>query len=213
MTTWFTSDLHFGHKNIIKYCNRPWTVDKAGVAKMDHDLVDTWNSVVKPGDVVWNLGDLAFCTSDAHALECLERLNGVHELLPGNHDEIARRLPFGHWNDSITELTVESQHMVLSHYAMRTWHHAQRGVWHLFGHTHALLRPFGKSVDVGVDNTLEILRMSYDVGVLPEHKAQYMRPISFAELKTFMDAQPTGAHEMFGEGFDGASQRGAKEAE
>jgi calcineurin-like phosphoesterase family protein len=194
MTTWFTSDLHFGHKNIIKYCNRPWWEDKAtnptkaDVAFMDHELVARWNAVVAPDDVVWNLGYLAFCTSPEHALECLEQLNGVHELLPGNHDELASRLPFGHWNAPVEEINVEGQDIVLCHYAMRTWHHAQRGTWHLFGHSHNLLPPFGKSADVGVDST-QITG-----------KAEY-RPFSFAEIKVFMDARPVGVHEVFGEGF------------
>ena len=48
MTTWFTSDLHFGHKNIIKYCRRPW----ATTAEMDAALIENWNAVVGKDDDV-----------------------------------------------------------------------------------------------------------------------------------------------------------------
>ena len=52
---WFTSDLHLGHTNIIKYTNRPfWTADQ-----MNETLVDRWNAVVGTEDEVWVLGDVA----------------------------------------------------------------------------------------------------------------------------------------------------------
>ena len=54
--TFFTSDTHFGHKNIIRFCKRPFeTVDI-----MDPKLVDAWNSVVKKNSVVFHLGDFTF---------------------------------------------------------------------------------------------------------------------------------------------------------
>ena len=49
----FTSDTHFNHENIIKYCSRPY-VDKN---EMNEDLIKRWNSVVKENDIVFHLGD------------------------------------------------------------------------------------------------------------------------------------------------------------
>jgi len=49
MTRWFTADLHLGHANIIRYCDRPY----ADVDVMDRDLVARWNDTVAPADEVW----------------------------------------------------------------------------------------------------------------------------------------------------------------
>ena len=208
LTTWFTSDLHFGHKNIIKYCNRPFD----SVEEMDEALVANWNAHVAPDDVVWNLGDFAFCCTTEHVRALLLRLNGRHRFIRGNHDgavdELANRaqLPakfdYRRAND-VLEVQVDGQAIVLCHYPMRSWHHAQRSVWHLFGHAHGLLPPFGKSVDVGVDNAWRIINPRVNLAgelVETETRARHpnmLRPVSFEELKAFMSARPIGPHELF----------------
>lgn len=77
----FTSDLHFGHKNIIKFCNRPWDTTE----EMDEALIANWNSVVGDNDIVFDLGDFAFATNRRWK-DILERLNGRHYLILGNHE-------------------------------------------------------------------------------------------------------------------------------
>lgn len=81
VNVWFTSDLHFGHKNILKYCNRPWNT----VEEMDQGLLDNWNSVVQEDDIVFDLGDFAFASSKRWK-EILGRLRGKHYLVLGNHE-------------------------------------------------------------------------------------------------------------------------------
>lgn len=76
----FTSDLHFGHQNILKFCNRPWKTTE----EMDEALIKRWNSVVGKDDIVFNLGDFAFAP-DRRWKEVLSRLNGHHYLILGNH--------------------------------------------------------------------------------------------------------------------------------
>jgi calcineurin-like phosphoesterase family protein len=76
-----TSDTHFGHENIIKYCKRPF----ANAKQMDDALIANWNEVVGPEDVVWHLGDFALC-DDWRKREILCSLNGVKKLILGNHD-------------------------------------------------------------------------------------------------------------------------------
>ena len=205
MTTWFTSDLHIGHKHIIKYCQRPWLrplphmpeLSTQDVDAMDDALVANWNSVVKPGDTVWNLGDLTFCCAPKYALKTLLRLNGRHIVIRGNHDEVLDTItesegcvPWIEGGRQVQEVTVDGQTIVLCHYAMRSWHHDLHGTWHLFGHTHAGLAPYGKSVDVGVDNAFAVLSV-------PQFTPESYRPISFAELKVYMDKQPPGPHPPF----------------
>ena len=206
MKTHFTSDLHLGHKNIMKYCKRPWARDVLNptpeeTRKMDWELVVIWNQVVAPEDVVYNLGDVAFCTNEDHAHELLRAMNGIQHVVEGNHDRwadsrrkepgIARRLSvkypslFASYIPGYLEERIEGQEIVMCHYAMRSWHHDIRGVWNLFGHTHASLEPYGKSVDVGIDNSHNI------------HPHAWYRPLSFAEVKAYMDTRPIGNHPGF----------------
>ncbi len=58
MNIFFTSDTHFGHKDIIDYYKRPY----ASVEEMDAALEKNWNETVKPNDKVYHLGDFAFHT-------------------------------------------------------------------------------------------------------------------------------------------------------
>lgn len=81
MTTWFSSDTHFGHLNIISYTNRPYH----SVPEMNAALVNNWNSVVQPDDTVWFLGDFAMGKID-ETLPIALQLNGDKHLVPGNHD-------------------------------------------------------------------------------------------------------------------------------
>lgn len=78
---WFTSDLHFGHKNIVKYENRPFN----DVDEMNRALVDRWNRTVGPGDTVWIIGDFAM-GKIVDNLPIAKDLNGEKLLVPGNHD-------------------------------------------------------------------------------------------------------------------------------
>lgn len=90
---WFISDTHFFHDNILKFTGadgqriRPhWD----NVDDMNWDMVERWNSVVKPQDKVWHLGDVAFqTTAKAEAVgHLLKQLNGHKRMLLGNHDDI-----------------------------------------------------------------------------------------------------------------------------
>lgn len=167
----FTGDTHFGHGNVIRFCNRPF----ATVQEMNKALINNWNKVVKPEDTVYHLGDFA---NKINAYECQgirAQLNGNIFLITGNHEKAAIEMErkFGAFErvSDYLEIVVEGQKIMLFHYAMRVWHHSFRGSWHVFGHSHGRTPAYGKSVDVGVD--------VWDY-----------TPVSFAQLKTFMDKQP-----------------------
>jgi calcineurin-like phosphoesterase family protein len=76
---WYTADPHFGHANIIRYCDRPWPTPEA----MDAGLIERWNDRVSPEDTVWVLGDVSLTPK---ALGPVRALNGAKILVAGNHD-------------------------------------------------------------------------------------------------------------------------------
>jgi calcineurin-like phosphoesterase family protein len=79
--TFITSDQHFGHFNIIKYCNRPFET----LEDMNEILLHNWNSTIRPKDKVYFLGDLAF-GKNSKTDDWLEQLNGDITFFVGNHD-------------------------------------------------------------------------------------------------------------------------------
>ena len=108
MNIFFTSDTHFGHANIIKYCNRPWLhkgdLDSTGrwistnraalrVKEMNKAIIANWNRVVKKEDVVYHLGDFCFKSANKKGNgigtaweEYESQLNGKIIFIRGNHD-------------------------------------------------------------------------------------------------------------------------------
>lgn len=89
---WVISDTHFQHDNIIKFCNRPFV----GAGQMDEHMIERWNSVVKPGDKVYHLGDVYF-GSWYFADKILGRLNGKKRLIVGNHDDLKSKVLHNHF--------------------------------------------------------------------------------------------------------------------
>ena len=81
-TIFFTSDLHFGHEGIIRMCNRPFQT----LEEMDETLIKNWNSLAKPKDKVYVLGDFFMYYKKPKLREILNRLNGTKILIKGNHD-------------------------------------------------------------------------------------------------------------------------------
>jgi len=151
MTTFFTADTHFGHRNIIHYANRPFKT----VRDMDEELIKRWNARVTKEDVVYHLGDFAFL--DAHYYA--NRLNGKKILIRGNHDRPRdlQSLFEGIYEmyrlriDPIETGLADIVEITLCHYAMRVWDKSHFNSWHFYGHSHGQLPPEGKSWDVGVD--------------------------------------------------------------
>ena len=103
MTKYLCADLHFDHENILRYCDRPFK----NVSQMNKQLVNNWNSIVGKDDIVYNLGDLTLNhrkPSDWLA-SIIEKLNGRHILILGNHDKMD---PF-----KFVEMGIESVHTSL----------------------------------------------------------------------------------------------------
>lgn len=79
----FTSDHHFGHENIISFCDRPF----ADVDEMNMRMIDAWNDSVSDDDEVWIVGDLAMGQINK-TVPLAAALRGHKILVPGNHDRV-----------------------------------------------------------------------------------------------------------------------------
>lgn len=176
MDTFFTSDNHFYHTNIIKYSNRPYT----SVEDMNERMIEEHNYTVKVSDTVYFLGDFSF-SDERKSREVLRRLNGQKHLILGNHDKGIRAnvksfLGTGLFStiQDYKEIRVDGQSIILFHYGCRVWNKSHHSSWLLYGHSHGSLPPFGKSVDVGVD--AKFIHNEY-------------RPTEFGEVKTFMSTR------------------------
>jgi calcineurin-like phosphoesterase family protein len=171
VTIWYTSDTHFGHANIIKYCDRPWATPE----EMDEALIERWNSVVSPDDTVYHLGDVVM---NMRNLWKVSRLNGTIILAAGNHDPcwdgfrkapadaLDRYLKAG-FASIITSGIIYDHHLqdgrpvVLSHLPyvgnehdarkFEGWRPEDKGLVNICGHVHEIWKVQGRSVNAGVD--------------------------------------------------------------
>jgi len=168
-----TSTDYFGHKNIIKYCNRPFSSAK----EMDEALIANHNRVVEEDDVVYMLGDFTLENLD-RAKKYFKRLNGHIYILSNawHHDKrwivpLIKRDGATGWHERYTSLLtssgfvillqpihilkIENQVVALSHYPQAYWDRKHHGSWHLHGHSHGTHGKDGFSedlkIDVGVD--------------------------------------------------------------
>jgi calcineurin-like phosphoesterase family protein len=139
----FTADQHFDHKNIIEYCNRPFS----SVDEMNNTIINNHNSVVGFNDEVYHLGDFTFIKNHN---KFLSRLNGKHFFIRGNHDH--KNLDGNYeWVKEVHLFKSKRVKIYLSHYAGLTWPESHKGAFHLFGHSHGKVKGVGRSMDVGVD--------------------------------------------------------------
>ena len=149
---YFTSDLHFLHKNIIKY-NRGYY---SSVEEMDEDIIRVINKTTTPQDTLYILGDIAI-GSVRKSVELLARIHCTIFIVPGNHDSSRacnryNELPNVTVLPTLTELKLGSTDIVLCHFPLVVWNKGHHGAWQLFGHTHGSYEGVGKSLDVGWDN-------------------------------------------------------------
>lgn len=136
----FTSDTHFGH-------DRSFVTEPRGfstVDEMNEAIIERWNKIVKPTDVVYHLGDM-FLNNNAIGIECMKRLNGSIFMIWGNHDSDARKSLvatechiLGGWYSYVikpgkTPLYISHYPTITSNYDEK---HFSQHVINLHGHTH-----------------------------------------------------------------------------
>ncbi|WP_182418389.1 metallophosphoesterase [Bartonella sp. HY038] len=150
MKHWYTADPHFGHKNILHYCDRPFE----NTDDMDAALLQNLQDCVMQDDHLWIIGDF-YCgkkNKDAALLNALfNSIPGQKHLIIGNHDHSSvKRLPWASIH-ALFELSDGETKLVLCHYPLLSWNGDHHGSLHLFGHVHDKWQGTNKSINVGVD--------------------------------------------------------------
>lgn len=143
---WFTADLHLGHKNIIKYCERPFKNSH----QMDKEIIHRINEKVAPEDELYIIGDFTLYGSSASekVKQYLNKINGHKILILGNHDQLK---PFTYIDVGFESVhtSLEVEDYVLVHDpAIANVDLSKK--W-LVGHVHNLFKKIGNVLNVGVD--------------------------------------------------------------
>lgn len=167
---YFSSDAHYFHKNVIRYCNRPFD----DVIEMNEAMINHWNTTVLPDDLVYFLGDFGFCT-DANIKKITARLMGRKILVLGNHDKGIKKIwertgnTLG-WDEIHHQLKIQVGHreVILSHYPYPPTAEEMKGIdlyqirfmdrrakdegnWLFHGHIHEKGIVKRRMINVGVD--------------------------------------------------------------
>src|SRR5574343_53739 len=179
---YFTSDTHFSHANIIRYCDRPFK----DTHHMNHTLTRIWNNTITNEDIIYFLGDFSLNKSLHKTI--LPKLNGYKVLIAGNHDPVFNRpnrydeyRSYG-WDEiyQSLETTIQGKKILLSHlpYAIDLGYDCRfmkdrpidNGLPLLHGHLHCKYLKKGKLIDVGIDNNFKILSENDVVKLLNDER-------------------------------------------
>jgi calcineurin-like phosphoesterase family protein len=158
MKNWITSDLHFGHKNIIGFCPETRARFRNDVNYMNEQMVKEWNDLIAPEDTVYILGDVAFLPA-AKATEYVRRLNGCKILIQGNHDrKLLQDADFRSCFEEIhhyLDVQCNETKVVMFHYPIAEFDQQHRGSVHFHGHLHGGVSGLEhyRVLDVGMDAT------------------------------------------------------------
>lgn len=154
---WFTSDTHFFHRGAMEFCpaSRGHFAD---VDQMNETMISIWNSVVKPEDTIYVIGDFSFGKLE-ETCDLTTRLQGKKHLIAGNHDrKMIRYAEFCVLWDSVSwyeTLQTQSELITMHHFPQYEWEKMHHGAIHLHGHVHGKKLPIlGKIIDVGVDTNV-----------------------------------------------------------
>ena len=158
---YYIADTHFGHANIIKFCNRPYK----SVDEMDEELISNWNKKVKINDDIYIVGDFIYKQSGSPE-NYINKLNGRKHLIMGNHDHSwLNKADSSRWFADISPLKLiydndAKAHVVLCHYPLMTWIKEKQGSYMVYGHIHnhtfelpfwPLIHDNDKMLNAGVD--------------------------------------------------------------
>jgi len=176
---YFTSDWHLGHETILKGIR---SKKFANIEEHNETIIDNIFETLKPGDNLYNLGDM-FWKWDSKQVEELLTKFKRHKInlfvILGNHDKQSWvKHSCVKWWGQIKDITIEKQPITLCHYPMRTWSRSHYNAWQLYGHIH-----FRDNTD---------LRMDYDLlGKQLNMNVEFWnyKPVEFEIIKATMDTK------------------------
>ena len=130
----YTADLHFGHKAIMRYDNRPFSSPQ----EMDQNIIKNWNAKVSDKDTVYILGDISWYPT-RKTIDIFKQLKGHKILVKGNHDAFSsgayKEMGFERVVDYL-EINDNHRHVCLCHYPIPCFNRRFYGAYMLYGHVH-----------------------------------------------------------------------------
>jgi len=167
---WFSSDWHFCHDNILKYCSNT-RGHYSNIEEMNEDIIKNINAKVSKGDILYFLGDFGFCKNIDDAVKIIERINCDIFFIKGNHDRKVlikkiKALPNIVGVEDLHSIKIDDpdaihgkQMIVMCHYPLEVWDRSHYGALMIHGHSHGTL-PVNLErmrLDVGIDcNNMQI---------------------------------------------------------
>ena len=145
----FTSDLHFGHRNVIRFCERPFHT----VSQMNEGLIKKWNDRVTDRDRVFVIGDVFLCPVD-EAKTYIEELNGYKILVKGNHDLSEKAMLQAGFDEFYSKLDYEmpdGRVALLNHYPIPDCILDKKYDILIHGHIHISEQTRGRKINVSCD--------------------------------------------------------------
>ena len=167
---YFTSDLHLGHNNMLKFRDRPFE----NVEEMNEQLLKNINDICTKRDTLFILGDISYHQNTKETEEQLSMLNPQLILIRGNHDKQYKESLFAKVMD-YCEIKVYHRKIVMSHYPFAEWNGSHNGAIHLHGHQHNYEDYNISMRDQGI--------LRYDVGI----DANHGMPVSVYDIFRFFD--------------------------
>lgn len=152
---WFISDCHFGHANMLKFTDAAGNPVRPGFADTHHmneHMIKCWNSVIKPQDHVYFLGDLCFSNQTLHGV--MPRLVGHKRLILGNHDNLKMDEYYKYFQKIMSwrNFTEFKHKFIACHFPLHPSSFEGRGVrFNVHGHVHKNSLPDQRYINVSVE--------------------------------------------------------------
>lgn len=183
-----TSDNHFSHRNIHKFC--PNTRPDADIDVMDRKMIAQWQAQVGPEDDVFALGDFFFSDA-AKAKRIMDQLSGRIHLIYGNHDRTIRndaqlQAKFASIQE-YKELNTPHGTWVLFHYPIMEWNKMHHGAYHAHGHIHQRFNPM-------TEGQIEAGRVANVCIDSPTFGTGDYSLYDIVAVKRFLDTKPVRGH-------------------